>query len=508
MRLVPTPLVPRVAVPAPRPLGGIAPGIEEAIVPVAGVDPLVRRLQNPETLVVTTGQQPGLFTGPLYTVYKALSAAALARELERRWTRPVVPVFWLANDDHDFAEARWASWLGTDGEVVTAALPERPAEAPLTPMYRLPLGPAIADLLEQFRTSQPDVPSRDATVAWLGRHYVADAMVGGAYAGALAELLAPFGVVCLDSTHPRVKAAAAPLIVKALEFAGPLDQALVVHSRELEARGARPRVAVGGGATLAFIEDEEGRDRLVLDDGAFHVRRGGKRFTLDQLVRVATETPGRLSPNVLLRPVVESAILPTVAYVAGPGELAYLPMCAPIYSALEVPVQQYLPRWSGVVVEPRVDRVLTKFEASLDELLAPGHALEARVVRAQVPVSVAEAAQRLRAAIEAAYDTIRPEAVNIDPTLERPVESARHQAMSGIADTEKKIQQHLRKREATELSQIARARTAVLPGNRPQERVLTVAGMLARHGTGFLDALRDTIAGWYRTALAGGEPPS
>lgn len=508
MRIVTTPLASQVTVPVPRPLGGITPEIGRAVVGGDRVDGQLRRLRNPETLVVTTGQQPGLFAGPLYTVYKALSAAALARELERRWTRPVVPVFWLANDDHDFAEARSAHWLGADGDVVTAQLAERPADAPLTPMYKLRLGPEVEDLLAQFRDSHPDTPARGEAVEWLTRHYVAGGTVGGAYGGALAELLAPFGVVCLDSTDAAVKAAAAPLILRALELAGPLDAALSAHARELEAQGTRLRVTVGDGATLGFIEHAEGRDRLVADNGRFHARRSGASFTLDDLAEAARATPERLSPNVLLRPVIESAILPTVAYVAGPGELAYLPMCAPIYTALEVPLQRYVPRWSGIVVEPRVDRVLAKFDANLDELLAADHALEARVVRAQVPVTVAEAAQRLRAAIEREYGLLGPEAVAIDPTLTRPVENARHHALTGLGDLEKKIQQHLRKREATELAQIARARTAVLPGGKSQERVLTAAGVIARHGASFLDTVNETVAQWYRTALAGGGSPS
>jgi bacillithiol biosynthesis cysteine-adding enzyme BshC len=503
MRVVTTALPHPVRRPVPRPLGGVPEVLLDAVVPVEGADGTVERLRNPETLVVTTGQQPGLFTGPLYTVYKALSAAVLARELEQRWTRPVVPVFWVASDDHDFAEARWASWLSTEGEVVTAALPERPADAPLTSLSREALGAVVTDLLDQLEGSLPASPARDETLAWLRRHYVADATVGGSFAGALAELLAPFGVLCLDGSHPALKRAAAPLVLRALELAAPLDRALAARVRALEAEGHHVTVTVGDGATLAFIENGAGRDRLLRTDGGFVTRRAGERFDLDTLARVAEREPERLSANVLLRPVIESALLPTVAYVAGPGELAYLPVCLPVYQALEVPPQTAVPRWSGVVVEPRVDRVLGKFGAGLEELTAPGQVLEARVVRSQVPPELNQAIERLRRVITAEYEAILPAVTAIDPTLERPTGATRQQALSGLEGIEKKVRQHLRKREATELAQIARARATVLPGGRPQERVFTAAGWLGRYGRGFLDDVLAAITAWYAGALAG-----
>ena len=169
------------------------------------------RLREPGAVVVTSGQQPGLFTGPLYTIYKALSSAALARVLERQWHRPVVPVFWVAGDDHDFAEASTASWIGADGSLRTGSLPPRPPEAPLTPMYRQPLGPAVDEVLATLAADLPATEYRDWTLDWLRRHYQPETTVADSFAAALADLLAPGGVVCLDSTHAAVKRAAAAL---------------------------------------------------------------------------------------------------------------------------------------------------------------------------------------------------------------------------------------------------------------------------------------------------------
>lgn len=507
LRIVPIPPASVLEFPSPRE-GEFDPALAEAIVGSPVRDAALRRLSEPGALVVTTGQQPGLFTGPLYTIYKALSTAALARILERQWQRPVVPVFWVAGDDHDFTEASQASWVTGDGSVRTAALPPRPSDAPLTPLYRELLGPGITDLLGTLEADLPPSEFRDWAMAWLGRHYQPAATVAASFAGALAELLAPAGVVCLESTHPAVKRLAARHLVRALGLARELDKDLEQRAEDLRAAGADPSVPVGDKATLVMLEGGLGRDRLLIDDGGFVTRRGRERFDLDALQRIAAEEPERLSPNVLLRPVIESGLLPTVAYLAGPAEREYLALAAPVYQRMRISRQQVLPRWSGILVEPRVDRVLQKFKVELGDLLEPPGALEARLVRSQLPEETTRTLEALRATLEAAYETLARSAAEIDPTLTRPVQGAKHQSLAGLQDIEKKLVQHLKRRQETELGQIAKARALVLPDNKPQERTLTIAPFLARYGPSLVGELDEAIESWYASALEGVLDPS
>lgn len=507
MRFVPTPLPATLELPAPRE-GQFDPALADAIVPSSAREPVLSRLLEPGAGVVTTGQQPGLFTGPLYTVHKAVSTAALARVLERQWQRTVVPVFWVAGDDHDFAEASHASWLAGDGLVKTAMLPPRPPDAPLTPLYRQPLGPEVEHALEHLAADLPPSEFRDPTLEWLRRHYRPTATIAGSFAGALAELLAPLGIVCLDSTHPAVKRAAARHLVRALGLARELERDLEHRAEELRTAGVDSGVPVGDGATLVMLEGQLGRDRLMLADGEFMTRRSRERFDLAGLQRMAATQPERFSPNVLLRPVVESALLPTVAYLAGPGELRYLALTPPVYERMRVPRQLALPRWSGVLVEPRVERVLQKFSIELDDLLAPPGVLEAKLVRSQLPEEAVRAITLLRAALESNYDSLARSAIEIDPTLARPVQGAKNQALGGVNDVERKLVQHLKRRQELELGQIAKARSLVLPQNKSQERVLTVAPFLARYGPTLLLELGDAIEAWYAAALEGALNPS
>jgi bacillithiol synthase len=501
-RIVATPIASSIELPSLRE-GAFDSALSEALVPSSAREQALARLREPGAIAVTTGQQPGLFTGPLYTVYKALSTAALARVLERQWQRPVVPVFWVAGDDHDFAEASQASWIAGDGALRTGSLPPRPPDAPLTPMYRQLLNPAIEGVLERLAADIAPAEFRDWTLEWLRRHYQPDITVAHAFAGALAELIAPAGVVCLDSTHPVVKRAAARHLVRALGLARELDRDLQQRAEELQLAGVDPGVSVGDGATLVMLEGEQGRDRLVLADGRFVTRRGREELGLDDLQRLAAAEPERLSPNVLLRPVIESALLPTVAYMAGPGELAYLGLASPVYQRMRIPRQLALPRWSGLLIDPRVDRVMQKFSLDVSDLLEAPGTLESRLIRSQLPDEAVRSLAALRSAIEAGYESLGNSATEIDPTLARPVQGAKHQALVGLQETEKKLVQHLKRRQEIELSQIAKARALVMPDNKPQERVLTIAPFLARYGPSLISDLSEAIEGWYATALEG-----
>jgi bacillithiol biosynthesis cysteine-adding enzyme BshC len=456
------------------------------------------KLEDPRALVVTTGQQPGLFTGPSYSITKALSARGLALALERRWKRPVVPVYWVPGDDHDWQEATAASWISFDGTLCAASLPPRPAEAPLTPMAREPLGAAVLPALDEFQNSFSETPEGSATVEWLRRHYTPTNTVAGAYGTALAELLGPLGILCIDTTHPAVKQAAAPLLLQALERADELDQRLESQDRELKKQGVDAGVAVGDRASLVFLDTELGRDRIVSGSQSdpFQLRRTKATLRLEALEELLRNEPTRFSANVLLRPVLESALLPTVAYVAGPGELKYLELAAPLYEALGVFRQVPVPRWSGLLVEPRVTRLLNKYGISIEELLTDG-SLERRIARQSFPEGTDAALARLRQTVDESYGPVIRAAAAIDPTMERPADAARRQALFAVDELEKKLIQHARRRESVELSQVARARLSVRPHGKPQERVLTMSGFLARYGDSVLTGLADHIARWY-----------
>jgi bacillithiol synthase len=506
LRIVTTPLAASLAWPEPRE-GGIDPALLDAFVCATGTDGVLERLRNPSTLVVTTGQQPGLLTGPLYTIHKALSTVALARLCEARWGRPVVPVFWAAGGDHDFTEGNHASWIGADGSTVTMTLRERAPDAPLTPLYREPVGPEIQPVLDRLELDLAQTACGGEVMTLFRRWYRPEANLAESCAHVIAELLAPFGVLVFDATHPAVKRAQMPHLLRALERNRALDQALDERHRQLSATGRDPGVTVGDGATLVMFEGLQGRDRLVARSPGFQTRRSQEQLSLAEVERYAAQEPGRFSPNVLLRPAIESALLPTVAYLAGPGELRYLALAETVYPMLSIPRQLPLPRWSGILVDARVDRVLEKYKATLEELMEPAQRLEARVVRDQLPREARQALDDLRAAISRGYEALAHSAVAIDPTIEKPIRNLAARALTDSQEAEKKLVNHLKKRQEVETQQIGRARELVLPLGRPQERVHTIAPWLARYGSSLLADLEATMRDWYRTGLEGLDGP-
>ncbi|MGH7533619.1 MAG: bacillithiol biosynthesis cysteine-adding enzyme BshC, partial [Gemmatimonadales bacterium] len=415
--------------------------------------------------------------------------------------RPVVPVFWLAGDDHDFVEANHAAWATPDGSLRHVRMPDRPAGAPLTPMYREPLAAEASDALAQLDQDLAGAEFRAETISWLARHYHAGTTVAGAYAGALAELLAPLGIVCFDPTHIAARRAMAPLLAQAATSGKSIDAALARRAAELGGMGRDPGVAVGEGATLVMIEAAAGRDRLVIAPKGYVTRRSGESLSAKQLAVIVGEHPERLSPNVLLRPVVESALLPTVAYVAGPGELRYLALTDPIYAALDVPRQRPVPRWSGIVIEPFVDRLLLSLGVSIDEILSDGAGAEARVTQRQFPPEVLQALAALRAEVGSAYDVLARIAPTVDPTLVRAMQGLRDRSLFDAERAERKLIRAFKRKGSDQLRQVRRLQATLHPDGAPQERVLTVAPWLARYGPGFLPTLGEAIARWYDDAL-------
>jgi len=446
----------------------VHPDVLASVLPGPGRD----RLAGGEVLAITTGQQPALFTGPLYTVYKALSAVALARRIERERGMPVVPVFWVAGDDHDFAEANHAAVLGRDGELVKIVLRERPHEAPQLPLFRELLGPEIRTALDALDAALPDSECKPDVRHWLEACYRPDANVADASAEALQQLLGGRGLAVFRAHDRNAKRAAAPWLLRGLD------------------------ITLDDGLTPVLVEGQLGRDRVRKDGNEFVLRRSGERCTRAQLESIATDTPERLSPNVLLRPVIEAALFPTVAYVGGPGEMEYLPEAAPLFTSLGVSPQAHVPRWSGIIIEARVEKVLNKHSLTPADFNSQPGTLETRIAKAELPPELAQSLKALRDDVEARFARVAGEVQHLDPTLERTVQSARNAALAGTNEIEKKLVASLKRTQGTLVSQLARARAALMPDGKPQERVLSIVSFLARYSGALLDQIDPEVARW------------
>ena len=446
--------------------------------------------------VVTTGQQPGLFGGPAYTWTKAMGALAFADVLEENTGVPVAPVFWAATDDADWLEASVTHLLTRDG-VRAVSLPGPATDG--VSMNDVLLGDT-ADALAALRASAGSAASRSVLEIAEGS-YVPHATIGGAYLALLRALLEPWGIAVLDASHPATRAAADPVLRRALAAAPAVRDALRGRHDAIVAGGHAPQVETLDDLSLVF--------RTSTRKSGSAGQRTRERVPVTDASRVAREAEvGSLGANVLLRPVVERCLLPTVAYLAGPGEYAYFAQVGPVADALGVPQPLVLPRWSGEVVERRSLALLESLE--LDEAaLADPHGAETLAARRVLEEPIQDAVERLRVTIEtqtgaiggALRDAVSPgdaplAAGSVVDGLERDL-------LGRIARFERRLVAGVKRRETALMRDVAHVRGALRPYGKSPERTLNLLPMLARHGTGVLGMLRDAARDHAEALLRG-----
>jgi bacillithiol synthase len=451
------------------------------------------RILSGDGYVVTTGQQPGLLLGPLYTTHKLLSCVRLAAELEARLRRPVAALFWVASDDHDWAEANHVHLLSAGNELVRLALGAE-ADEPRQGLRYRKLGPGAAAMLEEMAAALPPTEFANGVVGDVREAYRPGRPVAEAYRDLLLRWFGELDFLVVDAGHAAVKEHGREVLEAELRRHAQHEAALVDRARALEAAGYHVQVPILPGAANVFLESAAGRERLIAENGTWHLRHSGETFETGALEALLTAEPDRFSPNVLLRPIMESHLFPTLAYVAGPGELAYLAQTEPLFSSHGVGMPLVVPRRSVLLVEGKVRKVLDKFQLEPVAVRRPIHELAADVLRDEVPEVIRDTIAGLRHAIEAGYERLTGPVTGIDPTLERPLRSARNESLAPLHDVERRIMQHLKQRNATGLQQLEKARTNLFPGGVAQERVLSLVPYLVRYGPGFPGAILESLA--------------
>ena len=437
--------------------------------------------------VVTTGQQPGLFGGPLYTLYKGFTVAALARRLEEALERPVLPVFWIASEDHDWDEARSTHVLDPENQVHEISLDSREG-LPAPALHSLPLGDEVVRARDRLTALLPGTDFSERWLQVVTEAYAPGTTLPEAFQSLLESLLGDEGVFLVQSHDPGLKEASLPLLLTELDRVRQSEEELRERGRALEDEGFSLQVPLLEGATNLFLEGPRGRERLFVEgDDRFRLRRSGESVGRRELEDQVRNAPGALSPNVLLRPVVEGRVLPTLCYVAGPGEAAYLPQTEPLFRAHGVTRPVTHPRVSLSVMEGKVAKVLEKFSLELEDLDQPHHELVGRLIRDEIPEGIRQALGGLRGDVARGSGTLAREVAEVDPTLKGPVEHLRNQAFGLLDEVEKKVVQSLKREQEVTLAQIRKAQVNLFPLGRPQERVLSPFQYLVRYDREFVD---------------------
>ena len=450
----------------------------------AGAETLanIELLRDPDCLAAVTGQQAGLFTGPLYTIYKALSAVKLSGCLSQGGTKNV-PVFWIATEDHDFAEVAKAEFINRDCSFDSVSVPAsmHPEGVPVgRVLLDDSINEAVAQLLSKLPATEftPELENLLRATWQTGRSY------GEAFARMLTALLGPYGLILLDPLDPALKELAAPLYADAARRSHEIAIAVEKRSRELEQAGYHVQVVASENSFPLFMLDEQETRQAVVRtaEGQYQAKSGGRKYTAEELAEWAAREPQKFSPNVTLRAVVQDYLLPTIAYSGGAAEIAYFAQTAEVYRVLGRPVTPILPRASMTMVEKHTGRSLERYDLKLSDFFGGLDPVLARVVEQHLGTAAAESFQRTEASVNNELDSLQKQLRQVDPTLADALETGRRKINYQIEGLRTRFHRAQMSRDDAVHRQLQRAFELLYPEKTLQERRINVASLLARHG--------------------------
>lgn len=452
-----------------------------ALPPSAAREANLNQLGEPGTVVVATGQQVGLFLGPLYTLYKAASAIAIARELQRETGVPCVPLFWLQTEDHDFAEIAPCP-VPTDDGLLRLMLQDDEAHARKSLADRM-LGAEVPALLEELEHSLLNLPSASEVVALLKANYRPLVSPGRAFAGVLASFFADDGLIVFDPRCREGAQLAKPVLRAALVNAPKLEEGLAERGRALKEAGFSEQIEPRTGSPLVFfhIDGEKGpRFRMTREGDLYRLAGHPETLSLEELLAILDREPLRFSTSALLRPILQDTLFPTAVYVGGPAEVSYFAQLGPLYDAFDMKLPLVAERAHLRLVPHRIGDLMQKLGLSAKDVEQPRDAL---IRRLAAPVADGTAPNAAWAAeLEQRLDALAAQAPEIDPRLVRATERARRSIRHALEQLGRRHQHAVTERDDVLTSRVARLQSALYPEGHLQERFHSFPAYAARLG--------------------------
>jgi bacillithiol biosynthesis cysteine-adding enzyme BshC len=447
----------------------------EALRAQNGASAAIDKLAEPGTVAVVTGQQVGLFTGPAYTIYKALTAARKARELSLQGI-PAVPVFWLATEDHDIAEVNHAWVFDSDSNSRMLRVDAGPENG----VRQRPVGgvPVPHPPVAELRKALAHFPYSGEVVAAVEEAYAPGVTMGRGFRDLLKALCRKLELIFVDPLDPALREIASPLIARALDAAPELKAGLLARTKELVDAGYHAQVHIDAKTSLFFLLENGERVPLRRKDSEY----GG-------LAGRAAE----VSPNALLRPVMQDYLLPTVAYVGGPGEIAYLAQSQVIYERLLGRMPVVMPRAGFTLIDARSEKLLDRYDLHLGRALIHPEALKERIASTLVPASLRASLESASEHIRSELDRVKTELEGFDETLAAATEKSRAKIVYQLEKIRRKTERETLRRDQRAESDAQHLSCRLFPHRHLQERFYSILPFLAEHGLDLVDRLHDAV---------------
>ena len=446
----------------------------------------IDKLRDKNSVTVLCGQQAGLLSGPLYTIYKALGAVKLAEKLEGELGRPVVPVFWIASEDHDFSEANHCYVLDRENKPQRIQL-ELPHEG--EPVGQIELTEdAGKNVLAALAALMPETEFVPKILAWLEEARQASDSPADWFARIMARLFAKEGLVLFNPLLPEARRMAAPVFEAVVRKRDEVQIALAAQEAALRAEGYPLQVEREDDASYLLVVDKR-RTGLYKRGKCFTTRDGAISYSDRELLQVAVETPEKLSPNVLLRPLVQDTIFPTVAFIPGPGEASYYAQVTSMYPVFNVEPPVVWPRPGLTVVEPRLARYLKKYNVPQRELLRDLNDILARELKRKNDMDIDGVFDHLRSHLALEYEHLKRELAKLNPQLQKIAEKNLQHVYSQVRYLEDKAQEEYKKKNEVMIRHFAAMEHGLTPNGKLQERVFCIFPYLMKYGPGFWEKL-------------------
>jgi bacillithiol biosynthesis cysteine-adding enzyme BshC len=447
-------------------------------------------LGDASTVAVLSGQQAGVFGGPLYTILKAVTAVQLAKQVRAEHQTPTVALFWVDAEDHDWAEISKAGIL--DDELSLRHITVRPVDGAGTrPAAALTFDAGIEDALRELEAALPASEFKTEVMTAVRRRYGPGAGVATAFAGFLDDLLGRHGLVVFESGDSAAKPLVAALFQHEIERPGVTAQLAREAAATLTRLGHQPQVEPADDSVALFYVDANGRRPIKYRGSEFVI--GDQVHKAPDLQQEAKAHPERFSPSVVLRPVVQDRLFPTICYVAGPSELAYQAQLGGVYREFGVEPPLLYPRVSATIIDAGAARFLEKSGVVFETLQAQDEGALNRLLEVLLPPALEQTFEETERAVAEGAARLKAAVVSVDPTLSGAVETTADRIRETLKTLHGKIIQASKRKDETLRRQFHRTRALVFPGGQPQERTLCTAFFLARFGPALTDRLLEDL---------------
>jgi bacillithiol biosynthesis cysteine-adding enzyme BshC len=452
----------------------------------------IDKLADSSTVAVVTGQQPAIFTGPLYTIYKALTAIKLARRLTDTFGVSAVPVFWNASEDHDFREVRHVEFVNRDSRVISL-LYEPQADIEGKSIFDIPLEPSLAFLIDLLEGDTNESEFKPYLVDLLrnsvGRCY----SLADWFSHLLQALFNPFGLIILDAHLPPCRQLARPVIGREIKMPLRSTRLLNEAGAQLKALGYHQQIERKEDDINFFFYAQGRRNKVRFRQGKFLVERIGLEYDQTEMLDMLAQEPQRFSPSAALRPLVQDHILPTLAYIGGPGEISYFAQMRNVYSFFDLVMPLIYPRSRAVLVEAKVAKILERYGLHVEDVRKSRKDMLQLIASQRAPRPVVQACDRKLEVIQMLLDEFRREVGDIEPTLVEPVDKLKRKVgfeMDKLRD--KLILAQQNDLEVAE-QQVDKLKANLFPEGKEQERILNIFPFLFAYGIQFIALLEKSL---------------